>query len=85
MSGGTNQSALTDSLEALLQSIWNDETYRPFYDEAYCLNQNVTYSNRVDAESEQAGGAGVVAGGTDSAWGSCCRAAASSSTLSCAL
>ena len=45
-----NQSALTDSLEALLQSIWNDETYRPFYDEAYCLNQNVTFSNRVDAE-----------------------------------
>ncbi|KAI7841566.1 hypothetical protein COHA_004736 [Chlorella ohadii] len=47
----TNQTALTDSLEALLQSIWNDETYRPFYDEAYCLNQNVTYGNRVDAEN----------------------------------
>lgn len=50
---GTNQTALTESLEALLQTIWTDETYRPFYDEAYCLNQNVTYSNRVDAESER--------------------------------
>lgn len=63
---GTNQSALTDSLEALLQSIWDDETYRPFYDEAYCLNQNVTYSNRVDAESEPGG---LCSGAAGRGWG----------------
>ncbi len=48
-------SNLTEQLEELLQTVWDAETYRPFYDTAYCLQQNVTYSNRVDAEGAPCG------------------------------
>lgn len=45
-----NQTVLTQELEALIPSIWNSSTYRTYYDEAFCLLSNVTYSNRANAE-----------------------------------
>lgn len=45
-----NQTVLTEGLEALIPSIWNSTTYRAYYDEAFCLLSNVTYSNRANAE-----------------------------------
>ena len=32
---------LTNALEALLQTYWTPTEYQIYYDEAYCLNQNV--------------------------------------------
>lgn len=48
------QQQLTAQLLGVLQSQWNNETYTSYYDEGWCLNQNVTYSHRVDAEGERA-------------------------------
>lgn len=46
----TNQTLFNEELEALIPSIWNAETYRSFYDKAYCLLQNVTLHDRQNAE-----------------------------------
>ncbi|KAL4430847.1 hypothetical protein ABPG75_006103 [Micractinium tetrahymenae] len=44
------QQQLTAQLLDVLQSQWNDETYTSYYDDGWCINQNVTYSHRVNAE-----------------------------------
>lgn len=49
---------LTAQLLDVLQSQWNNETYTSYYDDGWCLNQNVTYSHRVDAEGETTRGVG---------------------------
>ena len=40
MSSSASQN-LTDALEALLQTYWTPTEYQIYYDQAYCLNQNV--------------------------------------------
>jgi hypothetical protein len=51
MSSGA-QANLTLALESLLQTDWTADHYQSYYDTSYCLNQNVSYSHRVDAEGE---------------------------------
>ena len=46
--GGGSAAVIEEELAHVLQSIYTPETYRPYYDEGYCLSQNVTYHHRVD-------------------------------------
>ncbi|PSC68844.1 Sodium hydrogen exchanger 7 [Micractinium conductrix] len=44
------QANLTEALAAVLQSQWTPDAYTSYYDIGWCLNQNVSYSHRVNAE-----------------------------------
>ncbi|KFM23696.1 Sodium/hydrogen exchanger 7 [Auxenochlorella protothecoides] len=45
-----NSTQFNEELAHALHSIWTPETYRSFYDEAYCLTNNVTLKSRSNAE-----------------------------------
>mgnify|MGYP001810798873 CR=1 FL=1 len=49
------QANLTEALAAVLQSQWTPDAYTSYYDVGWCLNQNVSYSHRVNAEGGWAG------------------------------
>lgn len=49
MAEGAEQ-ALTAQLAGVLHSEWTPEEFTSYYDQGWCLNQNVSYSHRVNAE-----------------------------------
>lgn len=46
--GGQNTSVGAAVYQAVSPTIYTPEVYPSYYDSGYCLNQNVTYSHRVD-------------------------------------
>lgn len=54
-----NSTQFNEELAHALHSIWTPETYRSFYDEAYCLTNNVTLKSRSNAEGQACCGACV--------------------------